>query len=541
MKGLLFNTAILSLAAGAFAFGSNGGKENVQATPFEFKEVPANLKGAFFGDQGLGSEPAAVLNMVKNWGAEFIVHMGDFDYKSDPSAWMEQLNDILGPDYPYFAAIGNHDIMRWGDRIIRGDGYSSMIQNRLDSQMTKNGDIQCSGEYGVKSTCNYKGILLALSGVGVRGDDHPEYLDETLDNPAIWKFCNWHKNQRAYQVGDKHDEVGYEVYETCRLHGAVVSTGHEHSYGRTHLMADFEDEVIANKDNTLVLEPGKSFAFCSGLGGHGIRDYDDEQKNKPHWAATAASDDGVQAGALMCEFNVNGDPRNAHCEFRDIAGRTWDSFNMYSTLPAARVFTSLEAAGTLRGRFIDLQVASGSDDALELGLVPGVKTFPTTMCDSDELPLNSYASEPFAGAETLTAFRFSVPLAADAKIKEARLQFLGAEVGTAPTDISIRIEDSANSASFPCDASTTTSPLSMRSYAPLTVTWREGDMTEDEMSTHTVWTTPEVTELIQHVISKPGWNAGNTMTFIVQGKSSRNIFAYEENPASAASLIIELQ
>lgn len=41
----------------------------------------------------------------------------------------------------------------------------------------------------------------------------------------IWKVCNWHKNQRGYQIGDKFNEVGYEVYDTCRRHGAIVSTG----------------------------------------------------------------------------------------------------------------------------------------------------------------------------------------------------------------------------------------------------------------------------------------------------------------------------
>lgn len=32
-------------------------------------------------------------------------------------------------------------------------------------------------------------------------------------------------------------------------------------------MSDFENYVIANTSNTLQLEPGKSFVWCSGLGG----------------------------------------------------------------------------------------------------------------------------------------------------------------------------------------------------------------------------------------------------------------------------------
>ena len=60
---------------------------------------------AFLGDQGLGSDSVAVLNLVKSEGAEMVIHAGDFDYESDPESWMEQLESVLGDDFPYFASV----------------------------------------------------------------------------------------------------------------------------------------------------------------------------------------------------------------------------------------------------------------------------------------------------------------------------------------------------------------------------------------------------------------------------------------------------
>ena len=84
----------------------------------------------------------------------------------------------------------------------------------------------CTGEVGVMAACNWEGLFFVLSGVGVRGTGHPEYLDEQLGlSNDIWKVCSWHKNQRGYQTGGKYNAVGWDVYETCREHGAIINTG----------------------------------------------------------------------------------------------------------------------------------------------------------------------------------------------------------------------------------------------------------------------------------------------------------------------------
>lgn len=69
-------------------------------------ETPVNFKIAFIGDQGLGEDAVAVLNLIYSEGAEAVVHSGDFDLEDNPAGWDAQINGILGEDFPYFAAVG---------------------------------------------------------------------------------------------------------------------------------------------------------------------------------------------------------------------------------------------------------------------------------------------------------------------------------------------------------------------------------------------------------------------------------------------------
>jgi len=87
-----------------------------------------NLKIAFIGDQALGLNSVAVLNLIKSEGAEAVMHSGDLDYTDNSAAWEAQINSVLGPDFPYFVAIGNHDELAW-----RGpNGYQQYVINRFN-------------------------------------------------------------------------------------------------------------------------------------------------------------------------------------------------------------------------------------------------------------------------------------------------------------------------------------------------------------------------------------------------------------------------
>lgn len=283
--------------------------------------TPINFTVAFIADQGLNNNSKAVLQLIKDENADMVLHQGDFDYKDNPDAWDQQINDVLGMNFPYFASIGNHDVAAWDD-------YRQKLQARLDRI-----DAKCFGNLGVKAACTYKGIFFILSGVGTKDFNHNSYIKKQLaqDN-SIWSICSWHKDQRLMQVGGKHDETGWEVYEECRKGGAIIATGHEHSYSRTYLMGNFETQSIASTSSTLQIEKGKTFAFVSALGGKSIYPQNNELVANPWWAAVYTPAQNANYGALFCIFNVDGNENKAHCYFKDIDGNIADEFDAVSNV-----------------------------------------------------------------------------------------------------------------------------------------------------------------------------------------------------------------
>lgn len=285
-------------------------------------QTPPNFRVAFIGDQGFSKGSIAVLQMIKDEGADMVLHQGDFDYNDDPDAWDQMINHVLGPEFPYFASIGNHDVEAWS-------GY----QLKLRARLGKIEGATCTGDLGVKSACTYKGLLFILSGAGTMGSEHDTYIRYQLahDN-STWRICSWHKNQRLMHVGGKKDEVGWGPYEECRKGGAIIVTGHEHSYSRTHLMENFETQSVASTSNTLQIEKGKTFAVVSGLGGRSVRGQNDELAANDWWAAIYSSKQGANYGALFCIFNEKGIENKAYCYFKDIDGKIPDEFEIVSDI-----------------------------------------------------------------------------------------------------------------------------------------------------------------------------------------------------------------
>jgi len=305
--------------------------------------TPENLRVAFFGDHGLGSESVATLELVISEDADFLVILGDFDYGDDPEAWHAQLDEGLGADFPMFAVAGNHDEAAW-------DGYRQVLMDRL----APIANAECDGEIGIQMSCNYQGIELVLSGVGTMdppGDQsHEEFITERLGaSEQIWKFCAWHKNQNDMQVGEKGNEVGWEAYQACQNAGAIVATGHEHSYSRTLTLTDIGNVEAGHgatgEHNIMQVAPGSNFVFVSGMGGVGIRDYNADQHDDDTWWSTFYTSDRyvregeeiegfeVELGVMFIDFYVDGDPYKAHAYFKTLTGEIIDEFDIFAAEP----------------------------------------------------------------------------------------------------------------------------------------------------------------------------------------------------------------
>jgi hypothetical protein len=321
--------------------------------PTNLIAADSNLKVAFIGDSNYGAEFAAVLTLIKNEGADLVLHQGDFDYALDADGFFAQIDQILGPNFPYLVSVGNHDIASWHTGCGDSDGcYAQFATDRMARIGIEPDDPDLNDQmYSV----TYRGLKIVFVGQERWAGDtmYPRYIHSQLAaDPHIWKICSWHKNQKAMQIGGKHDEIGWSVYEVCRINGAIVATGHEHSYARTKTLTSMQNQTVdtnqhpplngvpGNPDQLLVA-PGRSFAFVSGLGGTGMRQqerclpaaypYSGEPGCNHIWAKMYSTHQtsGVERfGALFITFNYNGDPIKAHGYFKTSAGEIIDEFDI---------------------------------------------------------------------------------------------------------------------------------------------------------------------------------------------------------------------
>jgi hypothetical protein len=115
-------------------------------------------------------------------------------------------------------------------------------------------------------------------------------------------------------------------YHACRDAGAIIATGHEHSYSRTKTLTNMQnpgsgiDTSCPNDPSTpdvdVCVGEGRSFVFVSGLGGASIRNQSQPSSN--YWAKIYTSDQGAKYGALIITFHVDGDPYKASGCFKNV-------------------------------------------------------------------------------------------------------------------------------------------------------------------------------------------------------------------------------
>ena len=310
-----------------------------------------NFKVAFIGDTGLGNNFTSTLNNIKTEGAQAVMHQGDFDYQYNPAGWWGRIDQILGSNFPYFVSVGNHDSASWNEGCSDPDGCYAKFQKDRLARIGVNIDNPDLNDQLYSVT--YKGLRMVF--VGLQGNQlgastyAPFIQNQLQSDNHIWKVCSWHKNQSTLQLGTKGDEMGWEVYETCRQQGAIIATAHEHTYERTKtltniqaLAVDASQHPVVNgvpsNPNSVLVAPGKTFVFVSGSGGQGLRNQDRcLPTTYPYgggsgcnyiWASVNTSDQGGDFGALFITFNVDGNPNKARGYFKENSGRITDQFEI---------------------------------------------------------------------------------------------------------------------------------------------------------------------------------------------------------------------
>jgi hypothetical protein len=151
-----------------------------------------------------------------------------------------------------------------------------------------------------------------------------------------------------------------------------------------------------------------------------------------------------------------------------------------------------------------------------------------------DLAANALTLGSPGGTPKLVALQFPLALPANALVESAQLQFTSAGADTGPAVLTIRIEnvdDALPLANAPFD-------LSARQVAPLGAIWyppewpTPGQRTADQR-------TCDLTAVLQQVLSRPGWNQGQTVTLLIEGTGTRTAAAADAGSVNAPRLEID--
>jgi len=170
----------------------------------------------------------------------------------------------------------------------------------------------------------------------------------------------------------------------------------------------------------------------------------------------------------------------------------------------------------------DLRIGAGNDDAEEDAASGGM------YLTSSDLELVRDSGDQIVGMRFAP---LSVP--PGAVVHQAYVQFTVDEVSSETTSLVLHGEAADHAAPFGAG----TADISSRPRTSAAVSWQppawaaQGDSGPAQR-------TPDISVLVQEVVNRPGWQAGNALSIIVTGSGHREADSYDGNPATAPLLHI---
>ena len=167
---------------------------------------------------------------------------------------------------------------------------------------------------------------------------------------------------------------------------------------------------------------------------------------------------------------------------------------------------------------LEVRIASGMDDVEE-------NNYGSMYVNSSDLELT------YDGGEQRVGLRFPLDVPPGATINQSSLQFTVDEVSTGSTNLTILAEASDNALAFTTDSGN----LSSRPLTVASATWAPADWTT--VGANGVdQTTPDLSNLIQELVSRPGWKQGNHLVLIITGSGTRTADSYDGSATTAPLL-----
>ncbi|HEU4515271.1 MAG TPA: hypothetical protein VFR87_19335 [Nocardioidaceae bacterium] len=172
---------------------------------------------------------------------------------------------------------------------------------------------------------------------------------------------------------------------------------------------------------------------------------------------------------------------------------------------------------------LDVRVAAGSDDAEQ-------RLTGSTSLTSSDLELTTDGT-----TQQVVGLRFAgLQIPAGSTVTNAYVQFRTNEVSTGAVSLTIRAEAADNAATYAATSGNVTS----RATTAVGVAWSPPDWSVKGEAA-AAQRTPDLTALIQAVVSRTGWVQGNALALQVSGTGRRTADAFEYGAAFAPLLHVE--
>lgn len=193
-------------------------------------------------------------------------------------------------------------------------------------------------------------------------------------------------------------------------------------------------------------------------------------------------------------------------------------------LPAFLLATAMQYPALANDSFVHQRVLANDDDAEEAASDGSMNL------NSADLELIQDGSE----VQVVGIRIQNVSIAQGTPVRNAYLEFTTDEVSAGACSLTIQAHDTNNSGPFV----STVFNISNRVKTTASVVWNPAPWTVIGAA-GPEQRTPDLSAIIQEIVDRPGWTAGNAITFIITGSGRRTATAYESGSGTAPLLHVE--
>lgn len=202
--------------------------------------------------------------------------------------------------------------------------------------------------------------------------------------------------------------------------------------------------------------------------------------------------------------------------------------NLLLTLSVLLLGTTLSLAQTT----VSVPILSSTDDAEEVGPAGGDESNREAGAldlESSDLEITDDAG--WNGAGQIIGLRFlNLSIPQGALITSAHLEFVAKDLTSGTASYEIKAQATDDALTF----ENTSQNISSRTTTDASVEWNE---TEDWVKDETE-TSADIASLVQEVVDRDGWEAGNAMAFIITGSGIRRAYSFADGDEAVAPKLV---